>query len=72
MIDQEYCMKEFGKRVIERFCDAGIPDSPKTILAHCLHLNDDEKKLVKESNAYIVQNTESNINNNVEIGRAHV
>lgn len=65
MIDQEHCMKEFGKRVIERFNDAGVLNSPKTILAHCLHLNDDEKKIVKSSNAYIVQNTESNINNNV-------
>ncbi len=37
----------------------------KTILAHCLHLNEKERATLATSNAWIAQNTESNLNNNV-------
>lgn len=63
--DQQQCMKEHGKRVVERLHDFGVLESPKTILGHCLHLTDTERELVKNSEAFIVQNTESNLNNNV-------
>lgn len=71
MYDQDHCQKEFGKRVIERFNDAGVLNYSKTILAHCLYLDDNEKQFVKNSNAYIVQNTESNLNNNVGYFNSH-
>jgi cytosine/adenosine deaminase-related metal-dependent hydrolase len=51
--------------VIERFHDAGVLELPKTILAHCLHLDESERKLVAGSPAWVVQNTESNLNNRV-------
>lgn len=64
-IDQEHTIKHYGKRVIERFYDAGALEQKKTILAHCLHLNDRERGILKRSRAYVVQNVESNLNNNV-------
>lgn len=63
--DQEQCVSQYNKRVVERLFDAGVLNSPKTILGHCLHINGDERKLIGNSPAYVVQNTESNLNNNV-------
>lgn len=63
--DQEHCLDKNGKRVVERFAEAGVLDFSKTILGHCLHLNENEKALVEKSPVYVVQNMESNLNNNV-------
>jgi putative selenium metabolism protein SsnA len=63
--DQEHCQKVYHKRVIERLRDAGVLQFPKTILAHCLHLNENERRLVENSLAWVVQNMESNLNNSV-------
>jgi cytosine/adenosine deaminase-related metal-dependent hydrolase len=63
--DQEDCIKTYGKRVIERLNDNGFLNSSKTILAHCLHLSDNERNIINESKAWVVQNTESNLNNKV-------
>ena len=63
--DQRHCMQHYNKRVVERLNDFGILDSSKTILAHCLHIDENERDIINNSEAYIVQNTESNLNNNV-------
>ena len=63
--DQEYCLKNYNQRVVERLNDAGVLEFSKTILGHCLHLDEKEKELIKNSNAWVVQNSESNLNNNV-------
>ena len=63
--DQEHCIQTYGKRVIERFADAGVLDFEKTILVHCLHLSESERKLIAGSTAWVVQNMESNLNNGV-------
>lgn len=63
--DQQYCQNKYVKRVVERLNDFGFLKSPKTILGHCLHINNDERDLIKNSKAWVVQNTESNLNNNV-------
>ncbi len=63
--DQEDSIKKYNKRVVERLNDSGFLSSSKTILAHCLHINDKERSLIKESDAFVVQNTESNLNNGV-------
>ena len=65
LYDQQQCLKNHNKRVVERLNDFGLLDSSKTILGHCLHLTDQEKKIIRDSKAWIVQNTESNLNNNV-------
>ncbi len=64
-VDQESCLKKHKQRVVERYAKAGVLDLPKSILSHCIHLNEKERRLVRESDVYVVQNTESNLNNNV-------
>jgi cytosine/adenosine deaminase-related metal-dependent hydrolase len=64
-IDQEICLEEHGQRVVDRYRDAGLLDLKGSIFAHCLHLDDGERRLLKESPVTIAQNTESNLNNNV-------
>ncbi len=63
--DQQHSVENYGKRVVERLNDFGVLDSSKTILGHCLHIDDNERNILKESKALVVQNTESNLNNNV-------
>lgn len=63
--DQDHSLINYGKRVVERLHDYDVLNSSKTILGHCLHLSDNEKKIIKNSKAWVVQNTESNLNNNV-------
>ena len=66
--DQDHCLKTYGKRVVKRLADAGALALPHTILAHCIHLDDKERRLIRESEVWVVQNTESNLNNNVGVG----
>lgn len=63
--DQDHCVSTYGIRVIERLQKFGALDSGKTILGHCLHLSENEKKIISNSPAWVVQNTESNLNNKV-------
>jgi len=68
--DQQHCVKNYGNRVVERLNDYGILNSSKTILGHCLHLDDNERRIINKSEAFIVQNAESNLNNNVGLFNA--
>lgn len=63
--DQDHSLINYNKRVIERLNDYDVLSSSKTILGHCLHLSENEKNIIKNSEAWVVQNTESNLNNNV-------
>jgi cytosine/adenosine deaminase-related metal-dependent hydrolase len=63
--DQAACRQDHGKRVVERYRDTGLLDLQKSILAHCIHLDESEKELLRNSGVWIVQNVESNQNNNV-------
>jgi len=63
--DQQQCEQEHNMRVMERLHQFGVLNSPKTILAHCLHLSENERSLIRNSPAWIVENAESNLNNNV-------
>jgi cytosine/adenosine deaminase-related metal-dependent hydrolase len=66
-VDQEVTLARSGKRVVERLRDAGALASPKAILAHCLHLSPAEREAVADSAAWVAENAESNLNNNVGI-----
>jgi len=66
--DQAHCEQNFGKRVVERLEEAGGLELDRSILAHCIHLSDNELRLLKNSGVWIVQNVESNQNNNVGLG----
>jgi len=63
--DEAQCLGKYRKRVVERLSETGVLDFPKTILGHCLHLNDTERQMVEKSPAWVVQNMESNLNNSV-------
>ena len=63
--DQDMCIGEHRKRVVERLSDAGVLGSSKTILVHCLHLDDTERELICNSPVWVAENCESNLNNNV-------
>ena len=68
--DQDHSTINYRKRVVERLKDFGLLDSPKSILAHCLHLNEKEKQLIAGSKAWVVENMESNLNNRVGLFNA--
>lgn len=63
--DQNECLVNHGMRVVERLHRHGVLSMPKSILGHCLHLDTGEKALIRDSKAWVVQNMESNLNNQV-------
>lgn len=63
--DQEHCLATYGKTVVRRLQDAGALDLPKTILGHCVHISEEDRAILAASPCWIVQNAESNQNNNV-------
>ncbi|MDO8897364.1 MAG: amidohydrolase family protein, partial [Bacteroidales bacterium] len=63
--DQLHCHETYGMSVVERFSQAGLLESPASILVHGLHLSDSDRKIIADSPAWMVQNPESNLNNNV-------
>ena len=65
--DQEDALAKYGKPVVERFYDAGVLELSKSILGHCIHLSDRERELLCNSGLWVVQNVESNQNNNVGV-----
>jgi len=64
--DEEYSEKNFGMRVVERLNKFGILGE-KTIASHCVHINEKELELLKETNTIVVHNPQSNLNNAVGI-----
>ncbi len=63
LYDQQYCLENYNRRVLERLNDYGFLNSSKTLLAHCLYIEEYERELLRNSFAYIVQNPESNMKN---------
>ncbi len=63
--DQKQCKETYNISVGERLKHAGVLESSKTILAHCIHINNNERSLIGKSPAFVVQNSESNLNNAV-------
>ena len=63
--DEQSCLETHHCRVIDRLNEFGFLDSARTILAHCLHLDEYEKDQIRNSKAWVVENIESNLNNNV-------
>jgi cytosine/adenosine deaminase-related metal-dependent hydrolase len=67
VIDQETTFSLYGCRVIERLKEAGVLEFPRTILAHGLHLDREERAILKGSPAWLAENMESNLNNRVGV-----
>ena len=64
--DQDFNEKNFGMRVVERLHKYGIL-GPKTIAAHCVHVNEHEMDLLKETSTAVAHNPQSNMNNAVGV-----
>ncbi|MDR2589922.1 MAG: putative aminohydrolase SsnA [Oscillospiraceae bacterium] len=64
--DVEDSISKYKKRVINRLFDLGILGE-KTITGHCIHVNENEMDLLKETNTMVVHNPESNMGNAVGI-----
>lgn len=62
--DLNHCLKNSGKRVIERLMDFGILGE-KTLAVHCIHINKREIDILKETNTNVINNPESNMSNAV-------
>ncbi|MCP4748014.1 MAG: amidohydrolase family protein [Desulfobacteraceae bacterium] len=67
LADQKITQEKYGKSVVQRYHDAGVLKLDKSIFAHCVHLSDTEKELLRQSGVWLAQNVESNQNNNVGI-----
>jgi cytosine/adenosine deaminase-related metal-dependent hydrolase len=66
-IDQETTFANYGCRVVERLKEAGVLEFPRTILVHGLHLDREERAILKGSPAWLAENMESNLNNRVGV-----
>jgi cytosine/adenosine deaminase-related metal-dependent hydrolase len=63
-VDQYDSLKKSGKRVIDRLHGAGIL-GPRTLLAHCVHIDHREAELLHQSGAWVTHQPRSNMNNAV-------
>ena len=62
--DEVQCVEKHGMRIAERLDRFGLL-RPRSILAHCLHIDETEKDLIAERDAIVVHNPHSNMNNAV-------
>lgn len=67
--DQDWALKHCGKRVVERLKEFEIL-GPRSIAAHCIHVNQHEMDLLAETKTAVVHNPQSNMNN--AVGTANV
>ncbi|MDL2257803.1 putative aminohydrolase SsnA [Eubacteriales bacterium OttesenSCG-928-K08] len=64
MADVYDALKAYGKRTVFRLHDMGILGED-TIAGHCIHVNDAEMELLKQTGTMVVNNPESNMGNAV-------
>ncbi|MCC6612562.1 MAG: putative aminohydrolase SsnA [Anaerolineae bacterium] len=62
--DEEDSLKQHGKRVIHRLNDLDIL-RPKTIVAHCVHIDDAERAVLHHNRTWVTHQPRSNMNNAV-------
>ncbi len=62
--DQTLTIYHHQNRVVHRLYEAGGLDH-KTIAAHAVHVDDEEKRLLAESGTWVIHNPRSNMNNAV-------
>lgn len=61
-VDQYHNLEKYGKRTIERFRDIGLL-SHNTVLAGCVHLNEDELSIIRKNGSKVAHNPMSNMLN---------
>ncbi|MGQ9515920.1 MAG: putative aminohydrolase SsnA [Anaerolineae bacterium] len=67
-VDVAETLRRIGKRVVERLQAAGVL-GPKTLAAHCVHIDDFEVDILRETRTMVVHNPRSNMNNAVGTAR---
>lgn len=67
--DEKDSVARYGKRIVERFRDHGITGE-KSIFVHCIHVDEDERNIIKETDTAVVHNPESNMGN--AVGSANI
>jgi len=67
--DEEFAQEKYGKTCVDRLVEFGVC-GPETIYGHCVHVNDHELDLIKETGTNLVTNPASNMNNTVGLPRA--
>jgi len=66
IVDQEDSLTKYGKRVVERFAEAGVLGK-QTILAHGVHVTPHEIDLLAQSGTWLSHQPRSNMNNAVGV-----
>ena len=62
--DEADSVEKHGKRIAERFRDFGITGK-NSIFVHCIHTDETERGIIKETDTAVVHNPESNMGNAV-------
>ena len=62
--DERDSEERYGRRILERFRDFGLL-GPKSIAVHCIHIDEHEMDILKETGTAVVHNPESNMGNAV-------
>jgi putative selenium metabolism protein SsnA len=65
-VDQEDSLAKSGQRVVPRLLEHGIL-GPRSIAAHCVHVDAAEIELLAESGAWVTHQPRSNMNNGVGV-----
>lgn len=63
-VDEDDSQQKYGERIVHRLHRHGIL-GPRTIAAHAVHVNDDERALLRESETWVSHQPRSNMNNGV-------
>ncbi|MEW6592850.1 MAG: amidohydrolase family protein [Candidatus Hadarchaeota archaeon] len=64
LADVYHNYEKFGKRTVERLKEGGLL-GPDVVLAHCVHVNDNELEIIKKTGAKVAHNPMSNMLNAV-------
>lgn len=62
--DEADSERKYGRRILERFKAFGVAGG-RSIAVHCIHVNEDEKNILRETGTAVVHNPESNMGNAV-------
>lgn len=62
--DEADSEEKYGRRILERFKAFGLTGG-RSIAVHCIHVNEDEKDILRETGTAVVHNPESNMGNAV-------
>ncbi|MCX6018981.1 MAG: putative aminohydrolase SsnA [Chloroflexi bacterium] len=64
--DQAHCLKKHGMRVVQRLDALGALNK-RSMLAHCIHIDDAEMQLIAKRGAKVMHQPRSNMNNGVGV-----